>query len=556
MRKTIIIISCCVGLLLAGYAGYRGYKVWNEKHLMGMARGFLTKSDARNALLCVQQVLRSDPANVEATRTMANLTEAAHSPSALLWRARVVELAPHSLDDRLALAKVAMAAHDYAIATNTLAGVETADQHTVAYQNMAGAVAAAANQPAQAEEHFLEATQLDPHNPFPQLNLSVVRLRSTNAPVAAEARASLEILSENPTNSNIRRLALRELVFDALRRNQSDTALRLSSSLLKQTNAVFADRVMRLEVLHQSTNVEFKTALAEDQQQAGTDSGKILALATWEMANTPPTNTLDWLRSLPKKTQTNQPATLLIAECSTMAGDWSGLQSFLAPQNWSDVEFMRHAFLTRALRGESLDGAAKAEWEMALKSAANNKTRMTMLLRLAAGWHWQSEAENLLWSMVNQFPDDKGIAQALTQLLYANEETKSLMLLFRDEARRSPSNLEIKNDLAMTALLLNNADIKPYELAREVYQSAPTNAAYASTYAFSLYKQGKKSEALKVMKALTLKELENPSIAGYYGLILKASGDDARARTYLEITSKARVLPEERKLFNAAMAEL
>src|ERR1700690_2758595 len=103
MRKTFIIIICGIAVLLAGYAGYRGYNVWKCSHLMSLAHQFLAKADGRNTLLCVQRVLRADPHNLDATRVMAQLTEAAHSPSALMWWSRVVELDPNSLSDRLAL---------------------------------------------------------------------------------------------------------------------------------------------------------------------------------------------------------------------------------------------------------------------------------------------------------------------------------------------------------------------------------------------------------------------------------------------------------------------
>ena len=106
----------------------------------------------------------------------------------------------------------------------------------------------------------------------------------------------------------------------------------------------------------------------------------------------------------------------------------------------------------------------------------------------------------------------------------------------------------------MTALLLDAQELKPHDLAREVYQQAPTNSAYASTYAFSLHLQKKDAEALKVMQQLPPKDLENPSIAGYYGLILKATGNPAKAKVYLQWASKAQMLPEEKKLFDRAKA--
>ena len=106
----------------------------------------------------------------------------------------------------------------------------------------------------------------------------------------------------------------------------------------------------------------------------------------------------------------------------------------------------------------------------------------------------------------------------------------------------------------MMALLLDAQELKPYDLAREVYQKAPTNSAFASTYAFSLHLQKKDAEALKVMQQLPAKDLESPSVAGYYGLVLKATGNSNKAKVYLEWASKAPMLPEEKKLFDRAKA--
>ena len=556
MRKTFIIIFCCIAVLLAGYAGYRGYNVWKSSHLMGLAHQFLAKADGRNALLCVQQVLRSNPRNLDATRVMAQLTEAARSPSALLWRSRVVELNPHSLDDRLALAQTALMMRDYATATNALGGVDTAGKKTVAYHNVAGAVAAGANQTALAEAQFLEAAMLDPENQSVQMNLAVVRLHGTNLPAITQARDSLRQLSSNSTNSFLRCQALRELAFDALRHRQGDEALLLSKQLLQETNSTFKDRLLQLEVLQETQPAGFRPALTAFQHEAGNDTVKIYELAAWQMANTSPQDALTWLRTLPSNTQTNQSVELLAAERFSTLRDWRELQSSIEKQNWAELEFVRHAFLSRALRGQELVDSAKAEWELALKAANGQKEGLVMLLRLAAAWNWQTEGEDILWVIVNRFPGEQWAIQSLSQALYAGGRTRSLMQLFGQESKRVSSDFSMKNNLAMTALLLDAQELKPYDLAREVYQKSPTNSSYVSTYAFSLYLQGKNAEALKVIKTLKPQELQDPAIAGYYGLILKATGDRARARAYLDWTSKARLLPEEKKLFDNAKAGL
>jgi hypothetical protein len=307
-------------------------------------------------------------------------------------------------------------------------------------------------------------------------------------------------------------------------------------------------------VLLETKNADFKPALANCQRKAATNQSQIYELATWEMVKTSPGDALAWLRNLPVNIQTNQPTTLLVAECYTALKDWHGLHAWLEKQHWAELEFLRHAFMSRALRGEELADTAKTEWEQALKSANDQKQSLVMLLRLAAQWKWVNEGEDLLWTIATRYPQEKWATQALTQTLFMGGQTRSLMQLFKQELKGAPSNLGVKNNLAMIALLLDVKELKPHDLAREVYQQASTNASFVATYAFSLYLQGKSVEALKVMQQLKPKDLEKPSIAGYYGLILKATGSGAKARAYFDRTSKAVLLPEERKLFAQAKA--
>ncbi len=552
-RNNLLVILV-IGILAlgGGYIGYRAYLSARQAHLIKQAQHYLAKPDVRKAMLCLQRVLKSNPRNVEACRLMAALSEAGRSPGALVWRSRVVELNPKSLDDRLALAHSALIFRDYALATNALAGVDAAGKKTAVYCNIAGEVASTVGQFAQAEADFSEAARLEPTNPVPQLNLAVVRLHGTNASALAEARAALTQISS--TSMALRCEALRELVVDSLRFRQTNMAMQLSRDLVRQTNSAFSDQLLRLDVLKEGQKAEFSSALAAVQREAGTNTARIYELSQWQMPRIGPADTLAWLRSLPMVYQTNQPVALLSAQCQTMLGDWRSLQTTLRSENWAELEFTRHALLARALRGQDLTDAAKGEWDLALKSAAGQKQSQITLLRFAATWKWQSESEDLLWTIVNQYPDEKWAFAALNQALYANGRTRPMMMLYSQELRRSPSNLMIKNNLAMTALLLDAQELNPHQLAREVYQQDPTNTTYISTYAFSLYLQKKDTEALKIIERLTPQELQDPTIAGYYSLILEAMGNKEKARRYLDLAFKGPLLPEERKMFERAKA--
>jgi hypothetical protein len=348
--------------------------------------------------------------------------------------------------------------------------------------------------------------------------------------------------------------ALRELVVDSLRFRQTNVAMQLSGDLVQQTNSAFSDRLLRLDVLKANQNAEFKPALAAVQREASTNTAKIYELSQWQMPRTGPAETEAWFRSLSMSYQTNQPVALLMAQCQTMLGDWRGLQNTLKSENWGDLEFTRHALLARALRGQDLTEAAKGEWDLALKSAAGQKQSLITLLRFAAAWKWQSESEDLLWTIVNQYPGERWAFAVLNQALYANGRTRPLMMLYSQELRRLPADLDLKNNLAMTALLLDAQELNPHQLAREVYQQDPTNSSYISTYAFSLHLQKKDAEALKIMERLTPQELKDPSIAGYYSLVLQATGNKEKARSYLNLAFKGPLLPEERKMFEQARA--
>jgi predicted Zn-dependent protease len=554
MRKLFTILTCCIVLLLLGYAGYRGYQVWKESHGLAMAKNYYAKGDMRNVMLSLQQVLHVNPRNLEACRMMANLVESTRAPGALVWRQRVLELDPNSAEAHLALAQSAILFQDLQLATNTLASMADADKNSAAYHDIAGTAALMAGHLDDAEAHFSEAIRVEPSNPVPQLNLAVVRLHRTNTLDMADARISLQRVILNSTNASLCNQARRELIVDALRFNDMNTALTLSQALATQTNAAFTDKLLRLDVLKKTDSPDFKPTLAGYQEEAAAAPAKIYDLANWQSANFSPAIALRWLQSLPVETQTNQPAALLAAQCRLQMGDWLGLQTFLQPQNWNELEFMRHALVARSLREQGRAEASASEWSIALQDANDQKAILIPLYQMAGTWHWDTETEKILWILVNRHPEEKWADLALAQTLNARHQTSSLMQLFSIWHQREPDNLEVENNLAMTALLLGAQEKNPNQLAQDVYERSAANPIYASTFAFSLYLQGKNAAALDVMQKVSPQYLKDPSVAGYYGLILKATSHPTEAKAYLNLSSQAPLLPEEQTLFKQALA--
>ena len=553
MRKTIIILVSCTVVLLLGYSGYRGYELWKQNHWLSLAKQFAAKHDTHNEFLCLEQALQFNSRNVEACRMMANLADLARSPGALAWRKKVLDLDPDSFDDRLALAQTAIMSHDFATARNALAGADAGSKNTAPYFNVAGELALATDQPDEAESDFAQAARMDPSNPSPQLSLAVIELHRTNSLDAAEARITLKRLSMNPTNVLVASQAKRELILDALRFRDRNTAISLSSELARETNAMFSDKLLYLDALRTAQSEEYRAYLAQVERAAATHSDELSQLTLWFVERNLPDQALNWLQSLPAGTQTNMPAALFAAQCQMLLHDWSGLQTSLSKENWGRIDMTRHAFIARALREQGLYEASKAEWDVALTDAKGGDQALTDLCRLAAQWRWQNEAQQILWSIVNNYPQEHWATEALSVALLSNGSTRPLMQLFSLEVNRNPNDLDAKNNLALTAMLLRAQELNPYQITREVYDTAPTNSFYACTYAFSLYLQGKNAAALKIMQHITPQALKNDSTAGYYGLILKAAGDNAKADAYLKRAVRGQLLPEERALFQQAM---
>jgi len=549
MKKLFVLILCLAALSVAGVVGYRGYHWWKERHLMRQARMYLRRGDGSNAYLSLRQAVIADPNNLEACKLLAQILEMGRSPEALNYALRVVDLEPNNITNRLYLARVAMGLNNAKEAAKALDGLDAAGKQTAIYHKMLGTLLLAEHRGTEAETQFIEVTRLEPTNIVNFLNLAILRLQHTNQQAVALARTTLINLC---TNSEVRPDALRQLVQDAIRHTNIAAVLSYSGKLVAETNATFSDRLSHLQFLHLTTNAQEAAYLAVVQRECTTNSARSFEVGRWMFSTGNPQGTLNWLHSLPLSTRTNLPVPILEADCQMALKQWPLLATNLASQNWADKEFLRHLTRSRSFREQGSITSAKTEWLQALSATGDRLDLLGELLRNLGPWKWHSEEEEVLWDIANHYPNERWVVQALSDRLFAAGNTLSLQRLFSLALQQDQTNLALMNNLASTAILTESWDKKPHELAKEVYDKAPTNAAYATTYALSLMVQKRNADALKVMDKIPAKFLEDPGIALYYGLILKANGGAAKAGKYFDIAAKGRLLPEEQKLLDRA----
>ena len=102
--------------------------------------------------------------------------------------------------------------------------------------------------------------------------------------------------------------------------------------------------------------------------------------------------------------------------------------------------------------------------------------------------------------------------------------------------------------LFRSSLLTHTEEGNPQQAAEALYKEHPENAIVASTYALALYQRGKPDAALAVMSALKPDDLRDPQVAIYYGMLLTAAGQAAKAEEFLQLGAGWQLLPEEKAM--------
>jgi len=480
---------------------------------------------------------------------MAGLAERAGSPALLDWRRRIAEISP-TPENRLRLASTALRLQrpPYLQTAQILDELRAGATNLSAFHVVSAELAIRLNELDAAQTHFQAAARLEPTNELHQLNLATLRIGSTNAALAAEGRAVLENLRRS---TNLGAFALDWLVKDSLRRDDLGAALAWSAQLVAHPRCTSDGRLQHLSLLSSGKSPELETYLAHQKQRAATNAAEVRALSTWLIQQARADEALRWLTNLPPATRAQQPVPLATTEACVALTNWAAVQTFLADQNWSELEFMRLAFLSQAslLKGEI---TAPTYWRSAVREAGDRLGSLGILLNLADAWHRAQDKEDLLWHVYERHPGERWTLRELSRIYQAQGNTRGLNKLFGVLAELNPKDVEARNNLAATSLLLNRNVSKAYELAKELHTERPDQPIIASTYAFALHLRGETAEGLAVLQKLKPESLEDSSVALYYGVLLSASGQAAQARKYLDLAQPAKLLPEEKQLLETA----
>ena len=546
-----VVLAVVLVLAAAWHWGRPAYRQHQERRNVAAAQAFLARGDYRNAWLSARLALLLNSNNVPACRILAGVAEAARSPAALDLRQRIAALDP-TVENKLALATAGLRFQNppFPLTTQILGQLADTATNLVAFHLAATELALRLNHLAEAERQLETALRLEPTNQLFQLNLAVLRLNSTNPAVVNTAR---DTLNGFRTDANLGPSALRSLVAERLIHDDLPAARDYSTQLLATAQANLGDHLQHLGILKRSQSPELAARLKTVQRDTATNALLAAQTAAWMEANGFMAETVGWLTTLPASIQTQPAVQLALVDYYLGTTNWQGLLQFTAKGDWREMNFLRLAFLSHAWRELGEPVVADANWNSAVNQSDNQLGALNALLELAGRWQMKTAQEDLLWRIVRRNPEAVWAQQGLEQLYLAAGNTRKLYQLYSELLARSPQNTGIKNNLAATALLLKTNLTQACQMAAEIHVQSSNDPVIVSTYAYALHLQGRDREGLAALQQLKPAQLEQPSVALYYGVLLAASGDHAQAAHFLALAEQdGHLLPEEKQLRLAA----
>ncbi len=510
------------------------------------------------AILNARGALATNPTHVEATRLLAKTAEALGSPQALQFRRQLEAIKPDDVSNLLAIAEASLKAGDPAAARQALMSVPADGQSSALYHDIAAGIAWAQQDAAAAETHSAEASKLAPTDQGYQIRLATLRL-SGKSELRTEALGVLQRLSaEAPTRIQ----ALRVLLRDSMSRGETDRTLELAGTLAAAPEAGFVDKLAQLSVFkmlrgaesaslgagRRVKEAEYTALLAQHQHDAAADPERLYQMISWMNENHLSFAVQEWIVSLPAEVSSKPPVIVGLADAYSRTSTWGVLKELVEKSTWERFEFLRLAFLSRALDRLGDGGASAVAWKQSIEAAQNTPAFIETLAKEAIKWGWDRKAEDALWMVAAKGNQSRWAIDQLWSFAMRRQDTEALCNVSKLILQAEPKNVAARNNFISLSLLTNRQADSPHHLAEALAKEHPSNPDAAATYGFSLYQQGKPEAAVSVIEALTEAQISQPSIAIYHAIFLAAAGEADRAEKSFEVGRKALLLPEQKAL--------
>jgi tetratricopeptide (TPR) repeat protein len=400
-RKAAFLVLAFGFILIAAFAGWRGYGEFQRRQLVQRSRALIERKDYQQAAISTQRVLQLRPNDIEGIRLMIDVSTAVNPASALEWHKQLVRLQPEVSANQLALAECALRLRELNAAARALETVSAEGKQTAEFHNLAGRLAQITKQSEDAEAHLLQAVELEPMNEKYRFDLAIAQVFSPDDEIRAKARAMLEAVKPE---SRYYASALRALVQDAITSNRWNMALSVAITLQDSPGAAFDDRVLCLSILKQMQHEHFASYFLELQEKSAAFPHQIATLIEWMNVNQLSMVAIDWTKRLSPEVWSQPPVSPALAQAYANLRDWKGLKGLLIGESdddpdWHAFEYSRLSALALVFREQGDRVNSEDCWKRALKAAGNRPEILKRLAEFAERTGWKEEAATIRISL-------------------------------------------------------------------------------------------------------------------------------------------------------------
>ena len=545
----LLLVLLVAAAFLAPRAKVR-YTEWSANRHSRRAAEYQAKGDHEHALRSARRALEINDRNLQAIRVIAQTLEAMDSREAVEWREKFGEVRPGDAENTLAWAQDVIRQGDTTTAGELIGELKPEHRNGAAYHDVAARVALAKRDLAAAEAHWIEAAQLDPGNDAYRLNLATLRL---NSPVSGTRAAALDVLRELSTRPASRLPTLRTMLGDANKRGDAARARDIAASLASAPDATLDDKLTHLGTLRAQKDPAAAALLLELKAANASNPSGVFKLMDWLGRNGMATQALDWAGSLPAEIASKPPVCVAVAEARASDLQWEKLRETLGLTSRDEVDFLRRAFLSRALGRLDDEKGATAAWESSVADAGKSPEGLERLAVTVLDWGWQDRAEQALWKLAGNRKCPRWALDVLWDRSFARGDSLRLYKVSAILANTGPKSIVHRNNAVFLGLLIRDTASATHDKnAETLYKEEPGNPAVVSTLALSLYQRGRVPEAIGLLDLLRPEHLRRPNVALYHGLLLTAAGQSGKAARSLAIAARGPMLREEKALLAKA----
>ncbi len=551
----IVLVILVVGAAGGKWIAWPAYKEMRENRWIGMAEAAAEQEDFPKAMNFLRKVFAVNPRSIEAWRLAEEITRSQRSPELLFVLRQLMLLDEDDMDLRLEAAELSVVLGKYDEALDILRSLNEEAQNTARFHQVAANLAIVAKQMGTAEHHLQELDRLTDSDESSRLALATLRLQHPDLDVRLGAAETLRSLRD-AVDPDVRFRTLRALLMRAMVENDRREGAELLEAFREEHDSLdLPDRILVLHAVLMFAPEEFPDQLIELQAFAQEDPRRIPAVAGFLLKLDKNAEVREWLEALPEETRNIQPILMALTEAVSKLGDAEALVDYLTIQ-WERDNHHRLASLARALRFLEREREAGDAWQRAIIAATGDSAHLQTLFKLAVAWGWQKEGRDLLGRIFRDNPRENWAYEELVALHVKEKNTSELLQVLSRRLEYQPDDADTSNNFAYLSLLRGVNSRQAHRLAQENYRTDPENPFFVTTHAFSLYRQERVEDALKVIESLEPELLQEQPRNLYYALLLAVNDRIEEAEASLAHVEGANLLPEERVLEERTKAEI